>query len=177
MRLLVTIVTFVTLLSFNAIGQSLRNEMPSEDILAAMGKLKLLTGKWEGKATIRQGPTASEVRQTEVVEFRMNKSALLIEGNGFDQEGNLVYEAMGLLVYNPFTQKYSIRAVRGNGLYIDAEVVVSDNQLQWTIHIPNGGKSRQTVKFSENTWDEVGEYSQDGENWFEYLSMSLKKVE
>ncbi len=177
MKKILVVIFIAFSITGNVYSQSPGENEIAQKVQAAMKKLEPLAGEWEGSATITRGPNKTEIKQQEKVSFKVKEHALLIEGTGLDSDGNVVFEAIGLIVYSPFTESYSIRAVRDNGLFIDTEVIVSDNQLQWTIPAANGGKARQTITFDDSSWEEVGEYSQDGEHWMRYLSMSLTKKE
>ena len=38
-----------------------------------------------------------------------------------------------------------------------------------------GGQIRYSIQVNNNIWDEVGEYSRDGQTWFKFFKMHLRK--
>ncbi len=80
----------------------------------AMADLAVLDGEWRGTATIwnRDGSTL-ELAQTERVGTLLDGTLRLIEGRGYDPDGNQVFHAVALLSWNPETRSYNMRSHTG----------------------------------------------------------------
>lgn len=161
----------------NLFAQQVERIKPDEQTQQAMSVFLPFIGIWEGQASMYRGNQTFKVKQTEIAAFKANGSALVLEGIGYNDKNQVIFEALGVIVFNKQDKKYYVRAVRGDGFYTDTEVLVNDGTLQWFIPGPNGGTARNTVKFTENTWKETGEYSRDGNTWAKYFEMTLTKKE
>jgi hypothetical protein len=42
--------------------------------------------------------------------------------------------------------------------------------------MPNGAKTRYTIRVVDNEWREIGQYSGDGAQWREIFGMTLKRA-
>jgi hypothetical protein len=98
----------------------------------AMKKLAFLTGKWTGDATTRRGPgEAIKVRQTEIVQFKLDGLVLLIEGTGRNPEtGDAMFSALATIAYDEVAKAYHFRAYN-DGRYLDTELKVPENGFEW----------------------------------------------
>jgi hypothetical protein len=146
-----------------------------------MKKLSYLAGIWKGEAKVRQGPGPELIiAQEEKIEYRLDGTLLAIEGTGRDAHGNIVFNAMGLLNYDAPNKKFKFRSYMKDGRSADAYfTVLEENKYEWGFDIPSGGKSKYTITLDpkEKTWHEKGEYTGDGNNWFTFIDLMLKKVE
>ncbi|WP_186753471.1 DUF1579 family protein [Echinicola salinicaeni] len=143
----------------------------------AMEKLAFLEGDWSGIAKSRQGAgQLIELRQYEDVSFRLDGNMLLIEGKGY-VEGSLKFNAVAVITYNQWQEKYEMMAWRGNGQRVDAyfKELGKDN-FEWGFDIPQGGKMKYVLSINDSgQWHEVGEYSPNGEKWYPSFEMTLDK--
>lgn len=153
--------------------------LPAQDSSKeAMEKLAFLEGEWTGKAWVSMGPgQESNLDQHEKVQMKLNGNVLLIEGTG-RENGNIVFQALGLMSFNVRKNEYQFKAFRDNGLATDAYLIVKGEKwLEWGFEIPNGGKIRYIIKINEKgQWHELGEYSPDGQRWFKSFEMTLDKL-
>jgi hypothetical protein len=146
-----------------------------------MKKLAYLAGSWKGDAKVRQGPGPELIiGQEEKIEYRLDGTLLVIEGTGRDAHGNIVFNALGLLNYDAPNEKLIFKSYMKDGRSADAYfTVLEDNKYEWGFDIPGRGKSKYTIVLDpkEKSWHEKGEYSSDGNNWFTFIELNLKKVE
>ena len=172
-------ITFLCLgLVMDSIAQQVKKGADPDSIKANMQKLKKLEGQWEGEAVYYRGPQRTSLIQSEQVSFKANGAAMLVEGMGKTAEGTTVFQAVALIVFDPGTQKFNIRAVKGEGQFIDTELFVEGDTIWWYLPMPNGGKARNTIILKgDSTWEETGEFSQDGETWHKFLEMKLRRKE
>jgi hypothetical protein len=113
----------------------------------------------------------------------MKSTVLLIEGLGRHkladaQEGEIVHNAMAVVSYDEKAKKYRWHAWRiPGGSYLDTDLKVGDQTLEWSMNIPQGGATRFAIKLNEKgEWHEIGEYSPDNKNWNKFFEMTLRKV-
>jgi hypothetical protein len=70
-----------------------------------------------------------------------------------------------------------MRAVKGDGVIVDADTEVSEGIFKWRMPVANGAKVEYTLKHEGSNWVETGSYSPDGKQWFPFFSMNLSKQE
>jgi hypothetical protein len=148
-----------------------------------MQALGFIAGNWEGTGTMIQGPGRSlTARGTERVEYKLQGSALLVEGRGIaKREGKdvVVHDALAVITWDSTAHKYSMRTWRANGETLAPDLEVGDRRLVWGFADPRAGRVRFTVVVdSTQHWNEIGEYSRDsGATWVKFLEMRLARVE
>ena len=149
---------------------------------AEMRKLDWLVGEWKGEASVLSGPGKGELAlQTERVQSRQGGKILVVEGLGKRKladgtGGDVIHDAFGVIWYDEQAKKYDFNAWTAQRGYVDAWFEAGDNSAQWGFDIPNG-KIRFTIKLTDKgEWHEVGEYSPDGNRWFQTIDMKLAKV-
>jgi hypothetical protein len=148
----------------------------------AMAKVHFLLGRWEGEGTMRMGPGEPQTSQvTERVAAKLDGRVVLIEGLGTvpDAAGGaprVVHQAFGMLSYDAGAGRYLLRAVRGDGQTVDADVEVGDHRIVWSFATPMG-QVRYTITLDEESrWRELGEHSRDGASWAQFFEMTLRRV-
>ncbi len=157
-------------------------QMPdfSKEVQSAMSKISVMEGKWKGEGW-RMNPDGSKDNSNvlEIIQFRLEKSVLLVEGLGTNDAGKIVHNALGIISFNPMTKQYSMKSFLSNGLSTEAtfEVIESNKSFHWWFKDARGGTIKYKITIMDNNWNEVGEYSFDGVNWRKILEMNIKKVE
>ena len=70
-----------------------------------------------------------------------------------------------------------MKSFLSNGLSTDAdfEVIEANKSFKWWFKDKRGGTIKYSLNFEEDTWEEIGEYSRDQENWMKFFEMNLKK--
>ena len=140
-----------------------------------------LVGEWEGPASIDMGPRGrQEATQREWVKQVAGGTVLTIEGRGSQRvEGGSereVFSAFAVL-YRGRDGGPALRAFRGDGVWVDAEIEIKDNGLVWSYTDPRLGKIRYTMRLDEaGRWHEIGERYQEGQGWKQFFEMRLSKV-
>lgn len=159
------------------INNTLFAQMPpskTKEVAAKLALLPIKEGEWTGIGVQQFGPNRYEVDQYEKITPMLDGSVLLIEGIG-KHEGVLRHHALATLSYNPVTQKYVMRSFK-DGYMVDAETELKeDGSFVWSMQ--NGPvTSRFTVRLTNDTWLETGEFSMDaGKTWTPMLEMKLQK--
>jgi hypothetical protein len=142
-------------------------------------------GRWQGEGSMQMGP--GEPRKSKVdehIESRLDGMVLLVEGIGKAQDATkqetIVHHALAILSYDKNTEQYKFRSYLKDGRSTDAWLKpTGENTFQWGFDIPGRGKTRYSIVLdpARRTWDETGEFSQDGTTWMKFFSMHLTKTE
>lgn len=161
-----------------------RAQLVTENTAAEeMKQLEFLIGTWKGKGTITRGPNDSaEADVVEKVQSKLQGTVLLIEGRGtVPQDGGeemIVHDAMAVVSYDKANSRFVMRTYRAGGEMLEPEIEVTPNKLVWQFDEPRRhGKIRFSITVDEKgSWQEKGEFSPDGQNWYPFFDMNLKKT-
>lgn len=149
-------------------------------VVSAMERISVMAGTWEGNSW-RMSPTGERETSNvhEEIAFKLDGTLLHIEGIGKDETGAVVHNALGIISFNPFTEKYVFNAYLSDGLSTVAnfEVLKDNEAFKWWFSDNRGGTIRYSIDFADGQWKETGEYSADGENWRQFFEMTLSKIE
>jgi hypothetical protein len=121
----------------------------------AMKKLSFLVGKWGGDASVDSGPERRiQLKQTEVIEYRLDGLILLIEGMGRDAAGKVVFNAVAVISYNEEKKAYEVRAYN-DGRKVDSPLETDGKGFAWGFE-SGPAKVRHVMKLTESgDWDET----------------------
>ena len=119
-------------LSFLLLTSALAQQAPDTAAQKeAMKKLSFLVGKWEGDASVVTMKGPIKVRQTEMVQYRLDGLVMLIEGTGRDPvKGNVIFNALATVSYDDAAKVYRFRSYN-DGRYLDTELQVSPQGFGW----------------------------------------------
>ena len=141
----------------------------------ALAKLSFLDGLWRGPAwTISHYGEKHTVTQTERVGPFLDGAVKVIEGLGYEADGKVAFNALGVISYDPATRAYSMRsyAMGRSGDYI---LTLLADGVSW--EIPAGPMTiRYTAKVKDGTWHEVGERIVPGKEPVRFTELTLKRV-
>lgn len=149
-----------------------------------MSKLDWLIGEWKGEASVRMGPGKPEMAvQVEKVTPRAGGKVLLVEGLGRRKmedgsAGEVVHDAIAFVSWDQARKTYRFvgHVAQRDSVETTLDMTAPDTWV-WKMATPNGGTMRFTIRRTEKgDWNEVGEYSPDGQKWFKSLEMNLTKV-
>ena len=165
------IILLVLFSGFNASAQNL------EKIKMNMLKLAPMVGNWQGSGWIQQQDRRIEFDQKEEINMKLDGTALLIEGSGFEND-SLMFQAMAVASFNEVTGKYRFNSFLADGKTTEAEGWFDEEGIfHWQFEVPNGGTVKYTIEFNDTTWTEKGEFSPPNvEQWFPFMAMNLKKI-
>jgi hypothetical protein len=167
-------------LSWNALAQT---EMGNKE------KMKIFStwaGRWKGEGSMQMGPGEPKKSSVdEKIEAKFDGGIYLIEGvgkvtNPETKQETVVHHAFAVLSFDQITNQYKFRTYLKDGRSTDAWFnPVDENKFQWGFDIPNRGKTRYTITIDgvKKTWNEIGEFSADGNAWNKFFEMNLTKVE
>lgn len=136
-------------------------------------KLAFLTGNWEGTGWIMtEDGNRYQFEQTELVQFKLDGTALLIEGRGM-REGQIIHDAMAVVTYNHEEENFSFRSWLNTGQGGEFKGELIDDIFYWYIE----DNMRYVIYLNtKGQWYEKGEYNTGGDNWFQFFEMTLDKV-
>jgi hypothetical protein len=156
--------------------------------LGSKEKMKVFTnwvGRWQGEGWMQMGP--GEPKKSTVderIESKLDGTVYLVEGigkaiNPETKQEMIVHHALALLSFDQGSGQYKFRTHLKDGRSSDAWFnVTGENTFQWGFDIPNRGKTRYSIKLDPTaTWNEIGEFSADGNTWNKFFEMNLKKTE
>ncbi|HNP20032.1 MAG TPA: hypothetical protein PKL31_16455 [Fulvivirga sp.] len=138
--------------------------------------LKPLEGKWSGSGWISlPDRTVVKFNQTEDIQFKLNNNIVLINGKGKDITGKTPdFEAYAIIYAEaPGVLKMSAHTMEGE--HTLADLTLEPGIMTWWFKVPNGGTVKYSTTFTDTTWTEKGNYSPDGQQWFPFFEMTLKK--
>jgi hypothetical protein len=122
----------------------------------AMKKLEFLVGRWQGPASVSRGPGEPlRITQSENVQFKLDGLVLLIEGEGRNADGKVVFGALATVVYDDTTSTFRFRA-HSDGRYLDTELKVEANGFSWG-YTAGPVKVSNTMRLNEGEWIETTE--------------------
>lgn len=147
-----------------------------------MGKIDFLIGEWHGEAWIQMGPGKPQyVIQKETVTRKAGGKVLLVEGLGRKKledgtAGDIVHDAIALISWDEAKNTYRFIGHVAQQKSVDSALdMTAPNTLVWGNDTPQG-KVRFTIRLTEKgEWNEVGEFSRDGETWMKFMEMTLTK--
>lgn len=164
-------------------SQTTTPEDPATKSREAMKKLAWAAGEWKGVGHIATGPGARKESQVlEKLQFKLDGIVMLIEGRGTrTEEGKEVvtHSALAVISFNAATSKYEMKSWLVDGRSTDAWIeLVGEKGFDWGFDLPaNSGKIRYKMRINEKgQWVEKGEFSRDGNQYFEFFDMTLDKV-
>lgn len=144
-----------------------------------MKKLAFLAGDWKGEGWYQRGPAPRElIVQTEKVSSRLSGKVLLVEGLGRRRlengaAGDIVHDALGTIWWDAEKKQYRFLAHSAAQGSVDTTIEVGDNTAVWGFPVPQG-RVRYTIRLTEKgEWNEVGEFSRDGQSWMKFFEMTL----
>jgi hypothetical protein len=113
-----------------------------------------------------------EFDQTELVQLKLDGTALLIEGRGMS-DGKVIHDALAVVTYNQKDKNYSFMAWLSNREGGEYRGELIDNFFYW---YPGDNIRYIIYRNEKGQWYEKGEYNTGGGNWFQFFEMTLDKV-
>lgn len=163
-------------ISVPALGQGFGD---SEALLAsqreAMAALAFMDGAWRGSAwMIVPGGEKLTFTQTERVGPFLDGAVKVIEGRGYDADGSVSFNALGVVSYDPGRKVYSMRSY-ARGHMGDFELNLAKDGFTWEI-AAGTMTIRYTAVIKDGTWHEIGERIVPGGDPIRFLEMTLTRV-
>lgn len=141
----------------------------------AMTRLAMMDGVWRGPAwTILAPGEKHDITQTERIGPFLDGSVKVIEGRGYDADGSVGFNALGIVSYDPGSQAYSLHSY-AMGMAGDFVLTPSEDGYVW--EIPAGPMTiRYTAVIKDGAWHEVGDRIVPGKEPVRFFEMNLQRV-
>ena len=149
-------------------------QSPETDSISKAEILKLgfLIGNWEGSGWMMGQNGKSDFNQTEVIQYKLDSTVILIEGKGTVQ-GRIIHNAMALVTYDKKENRFAFRSYLQNGQQGEFKAELIANKFYW---YPNENVRYIIWLNEEGQWDEKGEYKNGG-NWTQFFEMTLNRTD
>jgi hypothetical protein len=170
----------VLLSSVAASSASFAQGPPNPQVLIAaqregMAPLAYMDGVWRGKATttLPSGETHN-ITQTERIGPFLDGSVKVIEGRGYEPDGRVGFNALGVISYDPGSKTYTLRSY-AQGFHGDFVLKPTADGYVW--EIPAGPATiRYTAVVKDGKWREVGDRIMPGRDPVRFFEMNLERV-
>ncbi|MBI1851266.1 MAG: DUF1579 domain-containing protein [Planctomycetes bacterium] len=142
---------------------------------AAMAPLAFMDGVWRGTAwTILPSGEKHTVTQTERVGPFLDGAVKVIEGRGYDANGEVTFNAFGTISFDANTHAYTLHAhAQGNV----GDFVLKPTADGFTWEIPAGPMTiRYTATVKNGEWKEVGDRIMADNKPVRFFEMTLTRV-
>ena len=123
----------------------------------AMKALAAMNGAWRGEATtLLPGGERRTITQTERIGPFLGGTVKVIEGRGHDASGQVVFNAFGIVSFDPATKTYSMRSY-ALGRKGDFALTPTADGYMWEVPAGPGAIVRYTATIKDNRLHEVGD--------------------
>lgn len=139
----------------------------------AMEALAFLDGTWRGPA--RTSELDGELVQTERVGTLLGGTVRIVEGRGYDARGNTVFNAIGIISYDPVQRRYMIRSYAA-GYHGDYPLEVRRDGFSWSHPAGPGATIRYNATVRDGEWHEVGERVVEGAPPARVIELRLRRI-
>ncbi len=141
----------------------------------AMTELAVMDGVWRGPAwTLLPSGEKHTVTQTERIGTMLDGSIRVIEGRGYDAEGNVAFNAFGIISYDPAKKAYTLHS-HAMGNAGDFALTPTPDGYVW--EIPAGPMTiRYSATIRDGAWKEVGDRIVPGQDPVRFFEMNLTRI-
>ncbi|MEB2774866.1 hypothetical protein SYJ56_06080 [Algoriphagus sp. D3-2-R+10] len=134
-------------------------------------KIEFLVGEWEGSGwMMNQSREKMTFEQTEKVSFKINDTALLIEGQGVS-DGKIIHSALAVLTMVDSSGKYKFTSFLQSNQQGTFKAELIDDVLYW---YPAENVRYVITINDQGQWHEIGEANSGG-TWYQFFEMTLNK--
>jgi hypothetical protein len=142
---------------------------------AAMEKLAFLDGVWRGPAWSITPDGRYEIIQTERIGPLLGSSVRVIEGRGYNADGSVGFNALGIISFDPGSGRYSLHSY-ALGRSGDFPFTVTPNGYQWEVPAGPGAVVRYSASVEAGVLREVGYYVAGNAPQRQIFEMNLKRI-
>ncbi|PZX53156.1 hypothetical protein [Algoriphagus chordae] len=166
-KLIALIITFASIVS-SGYGQSSETDSAAQ---SQVKQLEFLVGEWQGSGWMMgQDRVKRTFDQTEKVMFKLDSTAILIEGMG-KSDGKIVHNALAILTANGESNHFDFQSYLPSGQKGTFKSELKEEVFYW---YPTESV-RYIIRINDKgQWHEIGEFNQ-GENWYTFFEMTLDK--
>lgn len=83
---------------------------------------------------------------------------------------------MATISWDPEASRYRFRSHLSDGQSGDYRGDVTADGFVWGLETATGAQIRYTIRIEGDRWNEVGEYSPDGNTWNQFFAMDLRRL-
>ena len=142
----------------------------------AMAVFSAMDGVWRGPAwTLQPNGEKRHITQTERIGPFLGGSVKVIEGRGYRDDGNVGFNAFGIISYDPAKKLYNLRSY-ALGHAGDFPFKPTADGYIWEIAAGPGVTIRYTATIRDGTLREVGERLAADREALQIFEMNLKRV-
>ena len=124
MKTTLSLLVFILLGLSVSRGQMLETESESN---AEITKIGFMVGKWKGSGLIMgRDQQRNSFEQTEDVRFKLDNTAILIEGLG-NTDGKVIHNALVVISFNKQENSYNFQSYMSNGSFGSFKAELIDN--------------------------------------------------
>lgn len=147
-------------------------EITGKEAQKAVSRLHFITGNWAGSGWMT-GPDGQKhyFTQTEHIRFKLDSTAILIEGLGKDGQ-KVIHNAMAVVTFNQPENNYNFHSYLANGRSGRFKAELLDGKFYW---YPNENMRYIIYLNEKGQWYETGEIRRD-HNWSQFFEMTLDKL-
>jgi len=154
-------------------------QMANEDSLieeqrAAMEAFKWMDGTWQGTVSTNTPDGEIDLIQTERVGTIAGGTARLVEGRGYTEDGELAFNAIGMITFDAIKDEYVFTA-NARGRVTRAWFKVTETGFEWGFTAGPGTISYVT-DYKDGMWIEDGFLEFGGQPKTKFLEMRLKRT-
>ncbi len=141
----------------------------------AMPALAKMDGVWRGSAwTILPTGEKHTVTQTERIGTFLEGTVRVIEGRGYDADGKVAFNALGVISFDPDKRTYSMRSY-AMGRSGDFPFAPTADGYSWEI-AAGPMTIRYTATIKDGVLHEVGDRTMAGKDPIRFFEMTLNRV-
>ena len=147
------------------------------DVAEPLQPFAFLVGDWAGSAWYASpGGERNQVYQTEHVQVKLGGQVLLVEGTGRadSPDGEIVFEALGILSYDAQTHQYHLDAWN-DGRYVRADVTPVEGGFDWGFDA-GGRQIRYEMRLEDGRWHETGHMLLESGQSVPFVELTLERV-
>lgn len=174
-----TAFAFAVAVSLTALSSQGLAQAPDPGRMAAqkeaMAQLAFMDGIWRGPAWTQLRTGRHEVTQTERIGSFLDGSVKVMEGRGYNADGTVGFNALGIISFDPATKKYSMRSY-ALGYAGDFPLEPKADGYVWQIPAGPGAIIRYTATITKDHWRETGERIAGDAPPMQMFEMNLTRV-
>jgi hypothetical protein len=141
----------------------------------AMARFARMDGVWRGPAWSITPQGRHEITQTERIGPMLGGSVRMIEGRGYNADGGVGFNALGIISFDPATNSYSMNSWAQGYAGVFPFRLTADGYM-WEIPAGPGAIIRYTATFGEGTLREVGYRIAGDAPPVQIFEMNLRRV-
>ncbi|MEQ9097697.1 MAG: hypothetical protein RIF36_22660 [Imperialibacter sp.] len=169
MKTIIHLILVILLVPFIGWAQA-----PETDVIAKteVTRLGFITGQWGGKGWMYgQDRVRREFDQVEDIRFKLDSTAILIEGKGFSGS-KAIHNALAIVTFNKSENNYSFYSYLSTGRKGEFKGELIGEEFYWY----PAENMRYIISINDKgQWYEKGEINM-GTSWFQFFEMTLDKI-